>query len=454
MPPRRKFLRRRGLAFCLLALLALAWALVVHPYLRIAAGYSATVGAMQHFATGDSLERIRRERLPSKIGFVSLSVDEEARAVEARALYVTSRAVYREGLGATREETRRAELPEALSDLVEAPPPGLPWPAGSSTELAALDPEIDAGRLEAALQWALEEGRGTHAVAVAHRGRLVAERYAEPYGPSTPLLGWSMTKSVTATLLGRLVNEGRLNLDAPAAVEPWRDTPREAIRVEDLLRMRSGLEFYQDHATPFCDSLHMLFLSGDCGGFAAARPLAHEVGSHWAYSDGTSNILASLVLDAGAADLPGRLELPARLLFAPLGMDTAFIAVDGRGNFVGSSLMYASARDWARFGQLQLDDGIWSGQRLLPAGWVDLVTRPTPGSDGRFGAHFWLERGELLDGVFSAQGYESQLLYVDRARRVVLVRLGVGRGVFEERRFAREVLGAFPVEGQDRRQGG
>lgn len=426
--------------------LVLLWALVVHPFLRVAAGYSATITATQYFATGDSLETILEERIPSKIGFVNLVVDEEERAVEATALYVTSRAVFREHLGATREETRRVDLDVGVRDLVPEPPSTLAWPRGSSRELRSLSTAVDRERLESALTAAMAEGTGTHAVAVVHAGGLVAERYADGYDRATPFLGWSMTKSVTATLLGRLAHLGEIEVEAPTGLAAWAGDARAEITFEDLLRMRSGLEFYQDHATPFCNSLHMLFVSADCAGFAASKSMAHPRGETWYYSDGTSNILAGLVVGTSAVSPRERLETPQRLLFAPLGMDSAFIGVDGSGTFVGSSLMYASARDWARFGLLYARDGVWEGERLLPIGWVDFVAEATPNSSGRrYGAHFWRYETGPDAGVISAQGYQGQFVFIDRARDVVLVRLGVNPVRFDDRAFARAILGSFPM---------
>ncbi|MEM7308560.1 MAG: serine hydrolase [Planctomycetota bacterium] len=456
-----------------LVLLALgawpAWRFGLAPLvdtIEIALGYAATVSAMQHFATGDDVDTIRAERLPAEFSFLSITVDADTRTATASAFGLLSRtARYRPGLGATRTEVAVGALPGSLVDLVATPPVGEPWPEGSSPELSPLPAGVSAAALDAALDAAFvdpETGleRGTHAVLVACGGRLVAERYAEPYGPRTPLLGWSMTKSVTATLIGRLIHEGRLALDAPAPIPEWSaaDDPRAAIRLDDLLRMRSGLEFQQNHEDASCDSLNMLFVSGDCGAYAAGKELAHAPGTHWSYSDGTSNVLARLVRAHGGGTLDEQLTFPQRLLFAPLGLDTAWIAVDGSGTFVGSSLMYASARDWARFGLLYLRDGVWNGERLLPEGWVDYVSSRTDGSrNGRYGAHFWrydadanaAADGRLfpaeLEGVFYAAGYQRQYVFLDRARDLVLVRLGVRPEPpgFDPKEFAAAVLRCF-----------
>ncbi len=461
------FRRRRVLSIAVLVVLA-AFSFAARPVLRyadIAAGYACTVGALLHFGSGDSLERIRAQRLPPQLSWMGLEADPATRTVTASVFgLIERRARYRPGLGATRVRGLTVALPEALA--VPRPlEPDVAWPFGSSPELAPLPNGVDARALERVLDDAFVAPsgleRGTYAIVVAVDGRLVVERHAEGYDRFTPLLGWSMTKSITALLVGRLIAEGRLALDEPPPVPEWSgaDDPRRAIRLEHLLRMTSGLAFYQNHTNQASDSLRMLFLSGDCGGYAADQPLAHAPGTHWAYSDGTSNILARICLEADGDELERRLTLPRRLLFEPLGMTTAEIAVDGSGTFVGSSLMLASARDWARFGQFCLDDGVWGGQRLLPHGWMERIFAATPESQARtYGAGFWRfdaaanarANGALhpreLDGVVYAAGFEDQFVFLDRARRLVVVRLGVDPEPpgFDEEAFAASVLACFP----------
>lgn len=434
-------------------------------YARLAAGYAATITALEHFVAGRDVAAIRAERFPPELAWIDVDVDEEQRTVTASVLGLIRRSArVRPGLGATRERGRSAELPAELPDLVAAPPLELPWPDGSSPARTPLE-----GARQAALERALEEAfveagtgraRGTHAVAVAHGGRLVAERYAPGILPTTPLLGWSMTKTVTAVLVGRLVLQGRLDPQRPARVPAWSEPgdPRGAITLEHLLRMQSGLEFRQDYVDARCDSLNMLFASVDCGAYAAAKPLLHAPGTVWSYSDGTSNIVAGLVRRSAGATLLEQLTFPQRALFAPLGMDSAVISVDGSGTFVGSSLCSASARDWLRLGWLLAEDGVWRGERLLPEGWVDFLARATPGSEDRtYGAHVWRFDRELrlaaggalhpaeLDDVLYASGHDGQFLFVDRGRRVVLVRLGVRPAPpgFDGPAFAAAVLRAF-----------
>lgn len=334
-------------------------------------------------------------------------------------------------------------------------PEAVPWPT-DEWPTAAPGPDVDAERLAAVAARAFApESEASHgrtlALLVVHRGRLVLERYAPGKGPADTFPSWSVAKSVLHAAVGVLVGEGRLALHEPAPIAAWRapGDPRGAITLEHLLRMVDGLDFVEVYeATGRSDVIEMLFGSGkdDVAAFAAARPLAHPPGTFWNYSSGTSNLVAAI---AGAAVGGGRAGMEAflrRALFEPLGMRSAKPRFDAAGTFVGSSYVFATARDFARFGLLYLRDGIWEGRRLLPAGWVDHARAETPASWGRYGAHWWL----ALDGSgrFSANGFQGQYVLVDPARDLVLVRLGVST---PEQRVAvvhdlRALVEAFPAQ--------
>jgi CubicO group peptidase (beta-lactamase class C family) len=278
--------------------------------------------------------------------------------------------------------------------------------------------------------------RRTRAVLVVKDGRIVAEQYAAGFTEATPFPGWSMTKSVLGALIGILVGENRLSLGDRALLPLWRNgDPRGAITVEDLLRMRSGLAFSERYADFSSDVIRMLFLEADAAAYAAARPLSAPPGTLWSYASGTTNILSKIARQiVGDA---AYLRWPRRVLFDPLGMDSAVIETDASGTFVASSFMVATARDWARFGQLYLQDGVWEGRRILPDGWVRWSTSPTPESPGgRYGAHWWLRLQPEIGGetpaaaripadAYFAIGHEGQTLTVIPSRGLVIVRLGL-----------------------------
>ncbi len=281
------------------------------------------------------------------------------------------------------------------------------------------------------------------ALVVHHGGRVTFERYGMqpdtvfgaggPVSADTTLISWSMAKSITHAAVGICVADGLLDVDAPAPVPAWRGTPKESITLLQLLEMRSGLEFvedYVDDAVSHC--LEMLYGSGkdDVAAYAAARPLIHEPGTVWNYSSGTTNIVARIVGDAVGGGLEGMQRFLAERLFDPVGMSSAVPKFDEAGTFIGSSYVFATARDFARFGRLYLDDGVTAdGVRVLPAGWSDMartqVALDVPDDGGPafgYGRQWWLWPG--FPGSMACHGYEGQYTIVVPDRDLVVVHLG------------------------------
>ena len=308
------------------------------------------------------------------------------------------------------------------------------WPTGEVSRGVDLDPLLDE---------VFDDGgplARSFAVLVVHGGRLVAERYQgalehfdrppTPVTAETTLLSWSMAKSMLHAVVGMLVADGQLALDAPAAVPEWADPgdPRHAITLRQLLAMRDGLDFAEDYVDgEVSDTIEMLFGDGqaDMAHFAADRPLVAPPGTRFNYSSGTSNIISGIVARAVG---PG--ESYARFLhgrlFGPLGMTSADPEFDEAGTWVASSSLYATARDYARFGLLYLRDGVWDGVRLLPAGWVDYGrtwVSEDPDDASPYGAHWWGVAGDTL-GTFRASGYEGQSITLCPALDLMVVRLG------------------------------
>src|SRR4249919_685766 len=270
----------------------------------------------------------------------------------------------------------------------------------------------------------------TLAELVVHGGEVVHETYGPDTGPETTLISWSTGKSVTHALVGIAVREGLLDLDAPAPVLEWAGDDRQAITLRQLLHMTSGLRFvedYVDDASSHC--IDMLFGSGqaDVAAYAAALPLDHPPDSVFNYSSGTTNIVSRIVGQAvGGGEAAMRAFMEAEL-FGPLGMTSADPRFDAAGTFIGSSFLYCTARDFARFGQLYLGDGVWEGRRILPEGWVDFARTPAPppvDEEFGYGAHWWLWDRHGFPGTFAAHGYEGQYIIVRPDRDLVVVRLG------------------------------
>lgn len=371
-----------------------------------------------------------------------------APGASAEALFAEPRrAVYREGIGCTLlppggapNDLAALDRPDPAADLAVSTPAVDPWPE-------ALDAAFDAALDRAFAEPASEDGeesepmRKTRAVVVAHRGTIVAERYADGFDAGSVLPGWSMTKSWTHALVGRAVALDLVDLHAPLDPSPWADAPaddpRRALDLDVLLRMASGLDFEEDYGDLESSALRMLFLEPDMGAFAASQPLAHPPGTRWYYSSGTTNLVVRHLRKVVEARGESWGSFPRRVLFAPLGMTSGRVEPDVSGTFVGSSYGWATARDWARFGQLYLQDGTWQGERLLPEGWADHAAAPTAGSGGVYGAHWWLNAPtdpddpgsrrwpELPADLYFASGFDGQAVVVLPSHDAVIVRLGL-----------------------------
>ena len=309
-----------------------------------------------------------------------------------------------------------------------------------------LDQEVDAlfGRPAA-------EGISLAFVVVRH-GEIVVERYGVqpgnlfqpddlPVGADTPLISWSTAKSMVHAAVGVLVGDGRLDPSEPAAVPAWAGTPKSAITVLDLLEMRPGLRFvetYVEGEPSHC--LDMLFGdgAGDHAAYAAALPLDHPPGTVWNYSSGTTNIICRILGDLVGGAEPGMRAFLDQRLFGPAGMADADATFDAAGTWVGSSYVHAPARQFARFGELYLDDGVVAGARILPEGWVDharTVVAHDPESGFGYGRHWWVWPDQ--PGSLAAHGYEGQYVIVLPERDAVVVHLGKTEAAVRDRLVAR-----------------
>lgn len=454
----KRWLPRILLILVVILLLALVGGyLYMLPVFKVATGYTAKVICSNHHLTGQSIETAVAE-LPDNplVPFLRVEQAEDGLSATLWGWAARQKAIYRPGLGCTLLagkgpfETRSPHFP---------PPapidPNQPWPRGEAVNIQPIP------QLEAVLDDAFAEPdpahprRRTRAIIVVKDGQIIAERYAAGYDKDTPFLGWSMTKSVTHALLGILVGEGRLDIHQPAPVPEWAspDDPRHAITTDQLMRMSSGLAFNEDYDDLRTGVTQMLYNTSDMAAYAASMPLAAPPDTVWNYSSGTANILSRIIRHVIGGDIQTYWAFPRQALFDRLGMTSAVLEPDASGTFVGSSYMYATARDWARFGLLYLQDGVWDGQRILPEGWVDYARTPTPPSQGQYGALWWLNRGSgehkewegVPEDAYAAEGHDGQYVVVIPSRGMVIVRLGVSRGgAWDQAAFLRAVLEAVP----------
>ncbi|MCA8256647.1 beta-lactamase family protein [Burkholderia sp. AU31624] len=435
--------------------------------LPAATGYASHYLCVRALAGGDGDARalFAREVKPINplFNFVTYRIDRARQTVEAAGLGVlrSTVALYRPGLGCTiapagaidalRADGRGLALPPAVADA------GYVDHYGNADDVAPADP---LPALSAVLDRAMAEPspaslRNTLAVVVRQDGKLVGERYAPGVTADTPLLGWSMTKSVTALLAGVLARDGKLTLTQDHLLDDWAQPgdPRQAIQLRNLLQWTSGLD-YQEGYLPGSDTTKMLYQSTDMARFVASRPLKVAPGREVDYQSGGSVLVAKIVARAISPRPLDIVPFARARLFEPLGIRTAMMEPDASGTLVGGSYMLASARDWSKLGQLILQQGVWRGTRIVEPDWVRFMATPQAARhDGRLGAHLWLNAGvgaarrfpSLPADLMMMDGFNHQLVVIVPSCRAVITRLGATVDhSWDTERFVADVMASLP----------
>ena len=299
-----------------------------------------------------------------------------------------------------------------------------------------------------------EEGRvkNTRAAVVIHKGKIIAEQYSEKIDKDTPLLGWSMTKSLTSTMFGQMQEEGMLYLEEKVPVRAWQKDGRAEIRWKDLLQMSSGLKFAEVYSF-VSDATLMLYDSDNMGAYAESLPATNQPGEKWYYSSGTSNIIAYNL----ASSFPNLESYQLYLynnFFYKIGAYSMVIETDASGYFVGSSYSWATARDWGRVGQVYVQNGNWDGEQVVPEEYIEFIRSPVAASDNSYGGHFWLNQGGYLPDVprdvYSLNGFQGQRVFIVPSEDLVIVRLGLTykRNDFDFNKWVSEIIKAVQEDNQ------
>ena len=434
-----RFLGRltRIAAFLLLGLVTLvvAWLAVMPPeLLRVGTGYAAKMVCSNVFLVGRDSQDVLEVDVQAPghplLRLVSVDVDDERGWVAARmaGVFAGNAAFHRPGLGCA--VAPEGEVDPAAQEGVELAPinaqdVSAAWPDGERVETP--DPRLADILTDPDLL-----GPGMRAVVVVKNGRIVGEAYGDGFDADSRLLGWSMTKSVTAAIMGRMVADGLMTLDASGLFAEWSGDERAEISLANLLAMESGLDFDESYGS-VTDVTRMLYLEPTASSFALSRPLKVEPGSAFNYSSGETVILSRYWMSRFPS-LEQAQRYPHEALFKPLGMRSAILEADAAGIFVGSSYMYATARDWARIGTFLANDGVWNGERLLPEGFVDLMRAPNGTSNGAYSKmQTWflppgqreLDASGLPEDVFWMRGHDGQSIAISSAEDLVVVRLGL-----------------------------
>ncbi len=469
---------RRGfkLVFTILAILLVIILVAAVWYLRkaipIGTGYAAKYLCSSTFISQREPHTVWEEEIkpinPLSY-FIKWKINMDDSAVTASAFGIKSKAIYRRGCGCTlmsgaAEEELRQQAFFQRPDSKAVKNSELPWPQGDGDPINPQSLGINPEPLDRALNYAFSEPspdhpRKTRALLVVYVGNLILEHYAPGFCADTPILGWSMTKSLTNALVGILVQKGELDIYKRAPVPEWSDPadPRHHITTDQLLRMSSGLAF-QEVYQPLFDATKMLYRSSDFAAYAAQKELNHPPDSVWNYSSGSANIVARIVRQRAETLYDPYYDFLNTELFHKIGMTSALIEPDPSGTFVGSSYGFATPRDWVRFALFYLQDGVWNGERILPEEWVKYSTTPTPNAPmGEYGAMFWLNAGapgnpehrkwpDAPIDMFVAQGYMEQRVMMIPSKKLIVVRFGAtaDKEAWDSNEFLKLLLPAFP----------
>jgi len=403
----------------------------INSLLPIITGYPAKYLCSAVFVSGREQADVEAMDLHfSFIKYTKSKVDFQDSSVTTSFLWGKSKAIYRRGFGATllrgvsEGDLRKIKFPTALATANQDT---IAWPMGNL--MPKKGSATDTIRLERIAEKLIDdEGYNGHAFAfmVVHKGIPVVEAYQPQFDAQTRFLSWSMAKSFTNTLSGIMVKDGKWDINQPVNLPEWQTDERKNITINNLLQMQSGLRWNEDYGNR-SDVTQMLYCENDFAKFTFDQPFAFPAGSHWYYSSGSVNVVNYLMRKTFGNDNEYYQFAQSRL-FNKIGMPDAVFEVDASGTQVGSSYIYATARDYARFGMLYLQDGVFNGERILPEGWVKYTTTPASASSGKYGSLFWLNSSRYYpaasEDMYSCNGHDGQQIFIIPSKELVIVLVG------------------------------
>ncbi len=438
----------------LLVVILTAYFSYLKPSLQVVNGYAAKNLCSCVFLAGIEEKVVKDIDLGgSFINMTTTSVDYEDKSTTSNLWgLVPRKAVYREGLGcALINELDENTVKNQSFEPSLSPTDSLQnWFELDTIEVVS---EAQGSRVQEIIDAAFENDPdnliNTRAIVVLYKGRLIGEQYAEEITKATPLLGWSMTKSITSTMAGLLIRDGHFSLNDPAPVASWKNTEKAGVTYKHLLQMSSGLKFDEVYGS-YSDANQMLWISDTSGIATIDNPLEAAPGEKWYYSSGTTNLLMHLMRNY-FPDQDAYLDYLNQELFNKIGAYSFVIEPDASGGFVGSSFGWATARDWARLGQLYLNKGTWAGEEILPAEWVEFVQQEPkdPEAQNTYGGQFWLNNTQpnSPDDAYYMNGFHGQRVMIVPSKELVVVRLGVTySGGFDFDGFLNQIIDTVESE--------
>jgi len=445
----KKFFKFLGIA---LVLLFIFFGFTTYPKLDLISGFSAKSIASGHFIDNRSQEMIELgDNDMDLIDLAKNKINEEEQYATSSVYGLKERkAIYREGLGVTLiNDDFDVSKPYLVPKRTKIEN-NLPYPYGNLEPKDTIFTNIDYAKLEKALNDAFdkkgEKSKRSRSVVILHTDRLVAEKYDTGFDKNSKILGWSMTKSLTATYFGILQKQGKLNINNPAPIAEWKNDERAKITLNDLLHMNSGLA-WEEKYDKICDATKMLFEAEDMAKVQLEKPMIGAPNESWNYSSGTSNLL-SYILRKQFKTHQEYLDFWYSSLIDKIGMHSMLVETDMVGNYVGSSYAWATTRDWAKFGLLYLRNGNWNGEQIFEESWSKYVATPTNTSNGRYGGQFWLNAGgkypDAPKEMYYASGFQGQKIFIIPSMDLVIVRFGLTDDeAFDFNEFLKGVLGSF-----------
>jgi len=421
-----------------------------YPKLTVLSGYSAKNMASSIFIAKRSAEFTdAHDNNFTPVDLAEDEVDIKQKMVTTSVFGLKERkAVYREGIGSVLvNDDFDITAPYAKPKRYEVKKE-LPFPYGDLPQKDTIFTEVDQQLLDKAVAFGFEniETTKTRSVMVLYKNQIIAEHYADGYNRSSKFLGWSMTKSVLATLFGILEYQGKIDLHQKAGIEAWQGDDRNKITIDHLLHMNSGLEWDEDYAS-LSDVNRMLFEAKDMTLPQAEKTLVAEPNEVWNYSSGTTNVLSGILRNQFDTHQE-YLDFPYKALIDRIGMHSMLLEMDLSGNYVGSSYCWGTMRDWSKLGLLYLNNGNWNGDQLFDKKWTDYVRTPAPNSEGKYGGHFWLNAGggfpDAPRDMFSINGFQGQRIFMIPSKDLVIVRFGLaGEAGFDFNSFIQRIVGAI-----------
>lgn len=402
-----------------------------YPKLNLISGYASKNMASNVFiADRDPVDVALNDHEMTLINLSDCTVSENDRSTTATVYGLMPRtAVYKDGLGAvlTNDEFSKHNFNIVPKRTILKD--SLPFPFGNNGVRDTILENVDYDKLTVAFTNAFKDPQQkTRSLLVVHKNEIIGEQYIRGFTKDTPILGWSMTKSVLATLYGILEYQGKMDMNfRPFSKEIQMKSLKTNITINHLLRMQSGLAWDEDYFK-ISDVSRMLFLASDMTIAQRENEVIAPPTEIWNYSSGTTNLLSGILREQFNTHQE-YLDFPYKELIDKTGMNSMLLETDLVGNYVLSSYGWATTRDWAKFGLLYLNKGNWNGERIFSDTWVNYVSKPTQNSNGTYGAHFWLNaEGKYPDiskELYSVNGFQGQRIFIIPSKELVIVRTGL-----------------------------